>query len=88
MLFNSSKFFQLSPNNGLAKVYHKNLLVILQNLEKLNPLLNKKEYLSHIIQANDLLIKLKKADEKFDCSLFELTSKQFEAAFYKTFEDK
>ncbi len=88
MLFNSSKFCQLSPNNGLAKVYLKNLLAILQNLEKLNLVINKKEYLNQIIQANDLLIKLKKADEKFDCIAIEIKLKQFEEAFHKIFEMK
>ena len=85
MLFNDSDLSQLYPNNGLAKVYHKNLILLLQNLQTLNPIFNKTEYLSHITQANDLLIKLIKADEKFDCKPIEMKLKQFEEAFYKVY---
>jgi hypothetical protein len=86
MLFNDTDLSQLYPNNGLAKVYHKNLILLLQNLQTLNPIFNKTEYINHITQANDLLIKLKKADEKFDCTALELNLKHFEDAFYKVYE--
>ena len=47
---------------GAAKVYRKNLLRILDNLQETNPVIQKIQFQNFLIQAEDCLVKLKKAE--------------------------
>lgn len=55
---------ELSPviKAGAAKVYRKNLLRTLDSLSKTNHIIQKIQFQNYLIQAEDCLVKLKKAE--------------------------
>jgi hypothetical protein len=55
---------ELSPviKAGAAKVYRKNLLRTLDSLSKTNHIIQKIQFQNYLIQAEDCLLKLKKAE--------------------------
>ena len=63
---------EISPviKAGAAKVYRKNLLRILESLKQTNHIIQKIQFQNYLIQAEDCLVKLKKAEA--DTYTFEL----------------
>lgn len=55
---------ELSPviKSGAAKVYRKNLQRILDSLSQTNHIIQKVQFQNYLLQAEDCLVKLKKAE--------------------------
>jgi hypothetical protein len=48
--------------SGTAKVYRKNLRRTLDSLSQINPIIHKIQFQNYLIQAEDSLVKLRKAE--------------------------
>lgn len=63
---------------GAAKVYRKNLTRILESLSRTNHIIQKTQFQNYLIQAEDCLVKLRKAEA--DTYTFDLEN---EYNYYK-----
>lgn len=67
----SNRDFNEGPKSGAAKVYHKNLIKVLENLKESDYVIQTAQVKDLLIQANYCLLKLKKADAEFDLTMLE-----------------